>query len=138
MNLSFAQAMFSGMEGRGGPMIQIAPGTLPPDGTPIAGGPAVIINGDVVSGTPGAEGIPAGVAMGHMNPFVPRFEAVEEFATMIETAITDWRATLFTSGRAEAILDTWVTLLQTNAGALLDAETLKSEADAMRTAIKES
>jgi spore coat protein CotH len=141
MNLSFAMALAAGRTMRGGgagPVFTTEPGGAGPSGTPV-----VIINGEVVSGTPqagmmpGGEGGPAG-RMGGFNPLVTRFDEVDEFTAQVESATAEWKEKLFTSGRAEALLDTWVTLLQNNAGTLVDAANLDEQAEAMRTTIKES
>ncbi len=138
MNLSFTQALRPGGNGGAGPVFTLEPGTAGPSGTPV-----VIINGEVVSGTPqagmmpGGEGGPGG-KMGGFNPLVTRFDEVADFTAQVDSAVTDLKAKLITSGRAEAVLDTWVTLLQNNAGTLVDAANLEEQSEAMRTAIKES
>jgi spore coat protein CotH len=61
------------------------------------------------------------------NPLVTRFEAVDEFATLVSAASTRLRAELYTGGVATASLERWSTLLARDTGRLLDAPTLATE-----------
>ena len=62
-----------------------------------------------------------------MNPLVTRFEAVDQFASLVAAATTRLRADLYAGGVAAASLRTWSTLLEREAGDLLDAATLMQE-----------
>lgn len=80
------------------------------------------------------EGGPGGMR-GGSNVLVERFTAVEEWADLVEQAKADLVEELYDSGYAEEVLDQWVTVLNEQAGDLVDAATVAEEADAIRTAI---
>ncbi|WP_198554286.1 hypothetical protein [Nocardioides alpinus] len=80
------------------------------------------------------EGGPGGMGggMGGSNVLVERFTAVEEWADLVEQAKADLTADLFDSGYAEEVLDQWESMLTDRAGDLVDAATVREEADAIR------
>lgn len=75
---------------------------------------------------------PGGGFPGRSNPLVERFHADPELEALYEQKLTDLRASLYDSGRADEILDTWVDLLRTQATHLVDEATITQEADALR------
>lgn len=88
--------------------------------------------GGAVGGAPAAGGGGGGGGGGRpggrkANPLVSRFEAVDEFATLVSAASTRLRAELYAGGVATASLAKWSGLLASDAGSLVDASTLASE-----------
>lgn len=81
-------------------------------------------------GGPGGGGPPG--FPGRVNPLVEKFHADPEFEALYQQKRTELRASLFESGAAEEILDSWVGLLMAEATHLVDAATITSEADAIR------
>ncbi|ALQ31145.1 hypothetical protein ATC04_11630 [Arthrobacter sp. YC-RL1] len=65
------------------------------------------------------------------NPLVTRFLANTDFSAKVEQAKTELTAKLYDSGAAQQILDTWSALLTSQAGDLVDADTVASEAEAI-------
>ncbi|MFJ2618069.1 CotH kinase family protein [Glutamicibacter sp. NPDC087344] len=62
------------------------------------------------------------------NALVTRFLANEDFKAQYEQAKTDLTAKLYDSGTAQKILDTWSALLTSEAGDMVDADTVSTEA----------
>lgn len=69
---------------------------------------------------------------GRINPLVQKFHADPEFEALYQQKRTELRASLFESGVAGEILDSWVDLLMTEATDLVDAATINQEADDIR------
>ena len=65
------------------------------------------------------------------NPLVTRFLANTDFSAKVGQAKTELTAKLYDSGAAQQILDTWSALLTSQAGDLVDADTVASEAEAI-------
>lgn len=86
--------------------------------------------GDLPSGAARPGG--AGGAMGGSNVLSTRFLENADFTALYEQASAELTESLYTSGDAEEILSTWVTVLTEQAGDLVDATTLETEADAVR------
>jgi len=72
---------------------------------------------------------------GGSNVLVERFTAVDEWADLVDQAKADLTEQLVDSGYAEEVLDRWAGVLTDQAGDLVDAATVKEEADAIRTSI---
>ena len=87
-------------------------GGLGPGGRPGAGGPA---------GGRGAES-------SRTNVLVQRFSADAGFQALVDQAYIDLRASLYGSGAAQQVLDTWVDVLSGQAADVVDAGTIRSEA----------
>ena len=110
-NLTFGVSNRPGAgQGAGG-----AAGGAPPAGGGAGGAP------------PGGGGGGRGPGPRAANPLVTRFEAVDQFASLVAAATTRLRADLYAGGVAAASLRTWSTLLEREAGDLLDAATLMQE-----------
>ena len=77
------------------------------------------------AGIPGAAGGPGGTD----NPLSSRFLADSGFKALVEEKTATLRADLYTSGTAQQILDKWTSLLTSQAGDLVPAETVEAEAD---------
>jgi hypothetical protein len=75
----------------------------------------------------------AGGAGSFDNPLVRRFQAVADYAALIESETTRLRADLYDSGVAAGFLATWVALLESGATALVDQATIASEAESLST-----
>ena len=121
LNLAFGTANVTGGGAPGS-----ADGARPelPDGfEPPAGGP-------VEAGGPGGGG-----AFGS-NVLVERFLEVDEFDAMYAAATAELTDTLYASGAAEEIIDTWVDVLSTDATDLVDVATIQADADAIVTSIE--
>ncbi len=119
LNLAFGTANVGGGAaapgapgGAGGGGVPVAP---PGGGVPAGGGGA----GGPGVGGPGAEG--PGAIGG--NVLVERFLEVEEFAAMYADATAELTSTLYASGAAEDIVDTWVEVLSAQASDLVDSTT---------------
>ena len=65
---------------------------------------------------------------GKTNRLVQRFHANAEFEALYQEKLADLQATLYESGAASDILDTWVQVLKTQASDLVDTATIDSEA----------
>ncbi len=63
------------------------------------------------------------------NVLVERFRAVDEFTALIDAATVELQATLFDSGRADEVLQTWSATV--GASGLVDADTVDAEAAAI-------
>lgn len=72
---------------------------------------------------------------GRTNVLVERFTAVEEWADLVEEAKADLTEELYASGYAEDVLGRWVEVLTEQGGALVDADVVLEEADAIREVI---
>jgi spore coat protein CotH len=99
-----------GPGGGRGAMPPAAPGGM---ARPYGAGP-----GELADGGPGGS-----------NVLAERFLADETFHALYEQATVDLRASLYESGAAQAVLDAWVDVLTEQAGDLVDADTVDSEAD---------
>lgn len=97
------------------------------NGTPVAGGPTFSNGGGNMNG-------PGGMS----NPLTQRFNANEDLAAQLTEATESLRATLYTSGTAGTILDRWVAVLESGATSLVDASTVSSEAESIRSIFTES
>lgn len=75
-----------------------------------------------------------GGSMGGSNVLASRFLATEEFAALYDQALADLTKALYTSGTADEIVSTWEDVLTDQAGDLVDAATVESEASALRSA----
>jgi spore coat protein CotH len=76
-----------------------------------------------------------GGGMRGSNVLVERFTAVEEFADLVEQARADLTESLYSSGVADDVIDRWADLLTSQAGDLVDADTVAEEADAVRESV---
>ncbi|MFJ7751008.1 CotH kinase family protein [Arthrobacter sp. NPDC097144] len=136
LNLAFG-AMAGGAGGPGGTGEAAMPGGLqrpdgmtrpngmtPPDGTQLPADGTMPED----AGMPGAAGGPGGTG-GTDNPLSSRFLADSGFKALVEEKTATLRADLYTSGTAQQILDKWTSLLTSQAGDLVPAETVEAEAD---------
>lgn len=89
--------------------------------------------GATMSGTPeaGAFGGMQGGFGGRSNPLAQRFNENTDFAAMVADQQASLQATLFKGGVGADILAQWVAVLQGGAAALVDADTIASEADSI-------
>jgi spore coat protein CotH len=83
----------------------------PPDGQEVPDGP-VIIDGGM-----------------QPNPLVERFNAVGEFAALVDEQSSRLRADLYDSGAAAAVLARWVSVLESGASGMVDQATIRSESE---------
>ena len=138
MNLAFGIGMggggFPGGGGRGG-------------GFPAGGFPPAASSGDLPSDLPGdlpgdfAGGRPPNGADrpgggsfpgGGSNPLVERFRENAEFEAIYQERLAELEAELFDGGTAAELLDQLVATLEAQAGDLVSADTISTEADALR------
>ncbi|PFG32768.1 CotH kinase family protein [Sanguibacter antarcticus] len=125
---------------------EIPEGATPPDGAALPEGAAAGeelpegATGGRPDGATGQEGMAgqggAGAQGGGMegnNVLSTRFLADAGFAALYDQALTDLKASLYTSGEADAILTTWTDMLTDQASDLVDAETIASEAAVLHT-----
>jgi spore coat protein CotH len=68
------------------------------------------------------------MAHGKSNILVTRFHANTEFQAIYEEKLADLKSSLFQSGDAQQVLDTWVGVLKAQASDLLDSATIDQEA----------
>lgn len=120
---------FGVQNGRGG---EGMPGGNPPSGfEPPA-------DGETPEGGPGGGQFPGGGEDGgrpgrnRSNPLVEAFKANAEWSATYDAALVDLRTTLFTSGLLTETVDAWQATLTQGASDLVSAETIASEADAIR------
>ena len=111
---------------------QIPEGTAP-NGAPQAPDTAQTEGDDTEPRTQGER--PEGGG-GTSNPLSSRFLENEEFTALYEQKLKELQASLFDSGLAEEILDTWSSLLLEQGTELVDADTVNSEVESLRTQIK--
>ena len=111
--------------------LNLAFGTANVDGggQPGAGGQPGQVGGARPNG--GGAGGAGGPSSG--NVLSERFLANSDFAALVTSAKTTLTETLYTSGTADQILDEWVTVLKGQAGDLVSASTVESEAAAVRS-----
>ncbi|WP_084104672.1 CotH kinase family protein [Demequina sp. NBRC 110056] len=123
------------------------PSTLPgggdltelPDGAEMPARPGDATAG--AQGMPGGEGNPGGGrggmggGMGGSNILAERFLAVDEFAALYEAELERLEAELIESGLAAERLAAWSSLLIADASSLVPEATIRSEADALETAL---
>lgn len=102
---------------------ELPEGTTPPTGTR---------PGDT-QGTQDGQGGRGG-SMGGSNVLSSRFLATEEFTALYDQALADLTEALYTSGTADEIVSTWADVLTDQAGDLVDASTVESEAATLRSA----
>lgn len=69
---------------------------------------------------------------GRSNILVTRFNADATFKASYDKALTDLRAGLYTSGKAAEILQQRAAVLTAKATDLVNADTITSEADAIK------
>ena len=135
LNLAFNTANVGGAGGPGGaggradvggagarpepPQGGVAGGLEPPAGAP-AGAPAA-------AGGPGAFG---------SNVLVERFMAEDEFAQLYADATSELTQSLYVSGAAAQVVDTWFDVLSEQASDLVDPATIEAEADAILASIQ--
>ena len=79
------------------------------------------------------EGMPGG--FGRSNVLVERFHANEKFEALYQQKLTDLRAELFDSGRAQEILDAQTEVLVDQATDLVDEATIRAESDSVAAAL---
>lgn len=91
--------------------------------------PAETPEGDLQRPVEGAEGTGGGGPSSRSNPLVTRFLANTQFSAAVASAKSELAEKLYTSGAAQEILDTWSALLTSEAGDLVAAETVASEAE---------
>ena len=143
MNLAFGSGMggpggglpggggFPG--GRGGPPDGTLPeGMEPPGGTLPEGMEPP--GGSLPEGMdPRQGGFPGGGGFGgRSNPLVERFLANDEFNALYERRLAELEEQLVTSGTADTILAGWVEVLTTQAGDVVAADVVESEASSIR------
>lgn len=110
LNLAFNTA---NVDGGGGPGAAGGGGNGRPDAPP----------GGI---EPGEDGGPS-----EGNILAERFQADADFSQLIEDAKAELTDTLFTSGLADDILNDWVSMLQADAAAFVDASTIEANAAAI-------
>lgn len=85
------------------------------------------------NGAPQGRGQGGPGGMNKSNVLKERFLEVTEFKEAYEQAATDLKATLFGSGRAQEILDSWTTLLIEQASDLVATDVVSSDATKIST-----
>jgi len=150
-NLSFSD-MGGGMGGGPGQWGTATDGTTPDGSTPDGAAPqapgrgvrptglpdgalpgGAMPSGPAPDGAAPADGAAPGGAGGlgrsmGGNILAERFKANTEFSALYQQSLTDLRAELYASGAAQAILDTWTSVLTSQAGDLVSEETVSAEA----------
>ncbi len=130
LNLAFDTANVGGAGRPGGPGgFQGHPEDGMPEGPPAPGG-------DFPEGNVPPTGGPAGPDAFGSNVLVDRFMNSDGFAQLYGAAVAELTDSLFASGAAEEIVQTWVDVLSAQAGDLVDDATIEVEAEAIRTAIE--
>ena len=66
---------------------------------------------------------------------VERFMADDEFAQLYADATSELTESLFASGAAAEVVDTWVEVLSEQAADLVDTATIEAEADAILASV---
>jgi spore coat protein CotH len=124
MNLAF------GGLGGGFPGGRPPAGFEPPDGfEPPAGFPRPDASGAPEGFVPPEGFDPSRMSrMNRNNPLVERFHANAAFEARYQEQLVALRASLYDTGVAQGILDTWVEVLSTQATDLVDTETIDAEA----------
>ena len=139
-NLAFGASMggggFGGTGGPGGAGGQGGgrPAGMPEGMTPPAGGfpgGGQMPEGGFPGGGQGA-GQAGGGMMARSNPLVTAFKANAEWTALYDTALTDLKASLLTGGALTRSVDAWSATLTAGASDLVPADTITSEADAIR------
>ncbi|MBK8463364.1 MAG: CotH kinase family protein [Nigerium sp.] len=82
-------------------------------------------------GFPGG-GQAGGGMMARSNPLVTAFKANAEWTALYDTALSDLKASLLTGGALTRSVDAWSATLTAGASDLVPADTVTSEADAIR------
>jgi spore coat protein CotH len=129
LNLAFNTANVNG----GGPRVGVQGGAL--------GGPPVGAPGGPPAGAPDRQGLAAGGPAGGTGPLggnilAERFMANDDFAELYAEAIADLTESMYNSGTAADIIDTWTEVLTEQAGDLVDESTIRAEADAILASIQ--
>ncbi|MEN0023299.1 MAG: CotH kinase family protein [Microbacterium sp.] len=122
-----------GTGGTGGEGSQPMPEDIPtdaPSGAPGAA-PDGAADGGFDAGAGGAAGGPRTGVMGGDNVLVSRFLENETFQALYDDALDSQIESIYDSGDAQAYLDDLVTLLTDEVGDLVDADTIRTEADAI-------
>ena len=88
------------------------------------------------AGAPGGAGGPGGGGALGGNVLVERFLAVDEFDAMYTAATAELTDTLYVSGAAEEIIQSWVDVLSSDANNLVDVPTIQADADAIAASIE--
>lgn len=120
------QGTAAGGNDQGGAAGENGQGGTRPTGMPAPG------NGQ---GAPGGQGAPdgGGRAGGGDNPLVKTFKANADWVAIYDRATTDLKAQLFTSGVLTRTVDAAASVLSSGASDLVSADTITTEADAIRT-----
>lgn len=126
-NLAFGGLGGGGNRGGGGQPPNGGGGAMP-SGAPQQQGDGNQAQGGQPQGNRGGGGRMGGKS----NILVTRFNANTTFKKAYETALTDLRARLYTSGKAAEILQTRAALLTAKASDLVSADTITSEADSIK------
>lgn len=141
LNLAFNTANVGGSGasggaagGAGGPGAGGRPGGPPAQDDAAAEDPTAV--GEVPAGAPAPADAPdgggGGGAPSNGNILSERFMANDEFSQMVDEATSELTEVLFTDGTADQILATWTTVLQSDAGDLIDSATVEADATAIR------
>jgi spore coat protein CotH len=131
MNLAFGSMGAMRIE-RDGPLDDFFPRLFDDSETPpeLPDGAATPAVGDNIDG-PGDGFVRIGGPGGIENPLVKRFDAVPEFAALVDSQQETLRASLYESGVADQILARWVGVLESGASNLVDSESIASESEAV-------
>lgn len=122
-----------GMEPPAGDRSEGGPGGMVPGQTPDGMTPPEGTDMPQSMGEPGAGGMGGmGGGMGGSNILESRFLASTTFSEMYQSAYSDLRASLIESGFAEGVLDQYAQLLVNDAGDLISASTVDTEAAAIQ------
>lgn len=138
-NLAFGG--FGGPDRFGGPGGGERPEQMP-EGGPSGMPEGAQVPGEMPEGMEPPPGMEPGEGMsrgmpGGSNVLVERFTAVEAWADLVEQARADLAESLYASGLADDVIDRWAGLLTSEAGDLVDADTVTEEADAIREVVAE-
>jgi spore coat protein CotH len=133
MNLAFRQGGFGGGPGGTPPTGFPARGPRPEGEEPPIGEPPTGARppGAPAEGAGEAGGAGAGGRFGRNNVLVERFHANADFEALYQEKLIELRDELYGSGAAEEILARWADTLTTEAGSLVDADTVAEEASAI-------
>ncbi|WP_433789472.1 CotH kinase family protein [Actinoplanes sp. CA-252034] len=97
-------------------------------GAPVGGAPG----GGAPGGSQGRRNGGGGGPGGRSNILVTRFNADKTFKASYDKALTDLKASLYTSGKAASILQTRAAVLTAKASDLISADTVTSESDTIK------
>jgi spore coat protein CotH len=107
--------------------IQLPDGSVPGEGTPVAGGDGMDNPPDEDDGETSRRLGPSMVE----NPLINRSKDLTDLPALQESTAVQLRAALFDSGIADAILEKWVEVLKTQAVDLVSEDVVTSEAQAI-------